>query len=292
MSTHSSHGPAGSPSTVTSLPGVTAQAGEAPVDAAFYASRGSPEGRYLAGAGKPIGRQVTDLQGQRADAAVKDQQSQGAVERAEKTDKDRKESHRGGDRPWLLRWFIPVGIVAEAVTAYVAVEVLVASRPLAEGLSMLTALIGGGLACILANRRLNQLSVPGIARIIEGVFVAVLTVLRYESLHVQGADALTAGGAAALAAIISALGLLGIEEIVVETRTFGVFLSSLRVSWKRWRCAHAATRLAKIQARIDAAAEKLHQHFLNFLLKTEGLQLDEARRRASALRAALTESET
>jgi hypothetical protein len=181
--------------------------------------------------------------------------------------------------------------MAEAVTAYVAMEVLVASFMLAYGLSALTALIGTGMACILANRRLNRLPVPRTARILEGVFVTVLTVLRYESMHVQGADFLTAFSAAALAALISALGLLGIEEIVVETRTSGIFLSTLRVSWKRWRRASATTHLARIQARIEAAAERLQQHFLDFLLKTEGLPLDEARRHAAALRAALTDRE-
>ena len=96
-------------------------------------------------------------------------------------------------------------------------------------------------------------------------------------------------GAAILAALISALGLLGIEEIVAETRTLSIFLSTLQVTWKRWRLTAATARLAEIQARIKAAAGKLQQHFLDFLLKAEGLPLDEARQRAAALRAALTD---
>ena len=234
-------------------------------------------------------RQVTDLRDQEADAAVQAEESRAALERAEGIDKERKDDHRGGDRTWLLRLLISVAIAAEAVTAYVAMEALVASRSLAVGLSVLAALVGAGMACALANRRLNRLPVPTAARILEGIFVAVVTVLRYASLYIQGADILTAVGAAMLAALISALGLLGIEEIVVETRTFSIFLSTLQVTWKRWRLAAATARLAKIQARIKAAAGKLQQHFLNFLLKTEGLALDEARQRAAALRAALTD---
>ena len=186
MSIIPAHGPEGQSRRMTAIP-----------DAVFHASHGSPESRYLGGPGKPMSRQVTDLQ------------------------------DRG----------------------------------------------------------------PAAARILEGIFVTVLTVLRYDSLHIQGAGVLTAAGAAALAALISALGLLGIEEIVVETRTFGIFLSTLRVSWKRWRYAAATARLARIQARIKAAAGKLQQHFLDFLLKTEGLPLDDARRRAADFKAALTDRE-
>jgi len=255
-------------------------------------SRVSPEGRYLAGPGKPVYRHVSDLQSREANAVVKVKECQGAVERAENTDKERKENHRGGDRTWLLRLLILIAILAEAVTAYVAMEALVASQTLAFGLAGLAALIGAGMACILANRRLNRLPVSTAARILEGSFVAVLTVLRYESLRIQGADFLTSGGAAALAALISALALLGIEEIVVETRPFSIFLSTLLVSWQRWRYAAAATTLARIQARIKAAAGKLQQHFLDFLLKTEGLPLDHARERAAALKAALTDGTT
>lgn len=255
------------------------------------ANRGSPEGHYLSGVGKPLYRRVSDLQGQEADAAVKVEESDGAVERAEDTDREQKENHRGGDRTWLLRFLIPVATLAEIVTAYVAMEALVASQALAAGLSTLAAVIGAGMACILANRRLNRLPVPPVARVLEGIFVSVLTVLRYDSLHIQGAGVLTAVGAAALAALISALGLLGIEEIIVETRTFAIFVSTLRVTWRRWRAAAAVARLARIQARIDAAAGKLQRQFLDFLLKTEGLPLDQARQRAAALKAALTDDE-
>lgn len=245
----------------------------------------------MAGPGKPVHRHVADLRDQEAAAAVKVKESRDAKERAESTDKKRKDDHRGGDRTWLLRLGIPVAVMAEAVTAYVAMEALVASQLLAIGLSALAAVIGAGMACALANRRLNQLPVPTAARILEGIFVAVITVLRYASLHIQGADVLTAAGAAMLAALISALGLLGIEEIIVETRTFDIFLSTLQVTWKRRRHAAAMAHLARIQASIKATTNKLHQHFLDFLLKIEGLPLDEARQRAAAFKAALTDGE-
>ena len=286
MSTDS-YGPKAPPSPVTALPGVGQGTPDA-ADAAPPAGQGA-EGRYLAGPGKAVSRHISDLQDRRAEAAVKVEQSQDGVERAENTGNERKEGHRGGDRSWLLRLVIPVAVLAEAVTAYVAMEALVTRQSLAIGLAVLAALTGAGMACALANRRLNQAPpVPAAARVLEGAFVAVLTVLRYTSLHILGAGLLTAAGGAALAALISALGLLGIEEIVVETRTFGLFLSSLRVFWKRWRHAAATTHLAKIQARIEAAAEKLRQHYLHFLLKTEGVPLAEAQRYAANLKAALT----
>ena len=251
-------------------------------------NRGSPEGRYTGGSGKPVVRHVADQQDRRADKKVKVTRLQADVQRAEATEQERKANHRGGDRTWLLRTVIPVAILAEAVTAYVAVESLVASQSLAVGLAGLAALIGAGLACALANRRLNRLPVSGAVRVLEGLFVAVLTALRYDSLHILGAGVLTAAGAAALAALISALGLLGIEEIIFETRTFAMFLAGLRAAWKRWRCAGATASLTQAESRIEAAADKLQQHCFDYLLKTEGLQLDEARRRAAALRAALT----
>jgi hypothetical protein len=238
-----------------------------------------------------VSRQVSELQARRADAAVKVADAQGAVLRAEGADQERKENHRGGDRTWLLRWLIPIAVLAEAVTAYVAMEALVASQSLAIALAVLAALIGAGMACTLANRRLSQLPVPNAARVLEGIFVVVLTALRYDSLHIQGAGPLTAVGGAALAGLISALGLLGIEEIVVETRTLSMFLGTLRLSWKRWRHAAAETRLARIQAKVQTAAYKLQRHFLDFLLKSEGLPLNEARTRAASLKAALTDTE-
>jgi hypothetical protein len=255
------------------------------------ASRGSPEGRFLAGPGKPAYHHLNDLKGRKADMTAKVKESQDALEHAESMNNERMDNHRGGGRTWLLRLLILVAILAEAVTAYVAMEALVASQLLAIGLSVLAALIGAGMACVLANRRLDRLPVPTAARILEGIFVAVVTVLRYASLHIQGADVLTAAGAALLAALISALGLLGIEEIVVETRTFSIFLSALQASWKRSRCAVAKARLDRIRARIKATADNLQRHFLDFLLKTEGLPLDEARQRSAALKAALTDGE-
>src|SRR5262245_5838871 len=119
MSTTSSHGPEGPRNLVTVLPDIAAQDTQAVVDAASPASRGGPEGRYVAGPGKPVTRQVSDLQDQRSEAAVKVEKLRGGVERAESTDKERKENHRGGDRTWLLRALILVLVLAEAVTAYV-----------------------------------------------------------------------------------------------------------------------------------------------------------------------------
>jgi hypothetical protein len=212
--------------------------------------------------------------------------TQTTLGRAETAAESRKARHRGGDRSWLLRLLIPVAIVAEGVTAFVGMEVLVPSVLLADALAGLAALVGAGMAGFLANRRLNRLPVPGAARILEAVFVAVLTLLRFESLHIQGAGLVAAVGGAALAAIISALGLLGIEEILVETQTFGMLTGRLRVAWKRWRCARAASRLSLIQAQVQAAAEKLQQHFLDFLLREE-VPLEEAQQCAAALRCAL-----
>jgi hypothetical protein len=292
MNNYSPQSPEDSSTTLTARSSVPAPRHSADPPAEIPANRGSPEGRYLAGQGKSGYRHVTGLQSQEAAADARRQAAQTAVGHALSTDTDRKDNHRGGDRPWALRLLIPVGVLAEAVTAYVAMEALVTSQSLAVGLSALTATVGCGMACLLANRRLNRLDVPATIRIVEGIFVAVLTVLRYESLSLQGAGYLAAAGAAALAAIISALGLLGIEEIVVETRSFGIFVASLRVSWTRWRSAAAASRLARIRARVHAAAGKLQQHYLDYLLRSEGLALEEARRRAAALRAALADGET
>ena len=141
---------------------------------------------------------------------------------------------------------------------------------------MLRALIGTGMACVFANRRLDRHRVPTAARAVEAVLVTVVAVLRYESLHIQGADLLTALGAALLAGLISALVLLGIEEIVVETRTFAMLMSAVRVSWKRWRLASAQARVAKIQARIESTVITLERHYLESLLQTVGLPLDDA----------------
>jgi hypothetical protein len=281
MSANQSYEPEAS---VTALVG-----GQAVPHTTAPARRGSPEGQFLSGLGKPEARQLSDLQHRGAAAAVEVTESGAALERAETSDRERKDNHRGGDRTWMLRGLIPVAVLAETITAYVAMEALVASQALATGLSFLAALIGAGMACVFANRRLNQLLVPVAARTLEGIFVAVLTALRGDSLYIQGSGLLTAAAGAVLTALISVLGLLGIEEIVFETRTFGMFLASLWVSWKQRRLAVATGRLARIQARTESAADKLQRHFLEFLLKTDELVLEAAQRRAAALRAALTD---
>jgi hypothetical protein len=155
---------------------------------------------------------------------------------------------------------------------------------------MLAAMLGAGMACILANRRLNRLPVPVIARLLEAIFVGVLTLLRYDSLRIQGADLMGAAGGAALAAFISAVGLVGIEEVVVESHTLPIFVGELQVRYRRWRRARAAARLGRVQARLEAAGKKVRQAFLQFLVKEE-VPLDESRRRAEALRSALVGSE-
>lgn len=253
-------------------------------------SRGSPERAYLTGSGKPLNRYISELKDRGAAATARGTEAQTALERAENTAGERVTHHRGGDHSWLLRLFIALGLLAEAVTAFVGMEVLVPSVTLAVGLASLAALTGGGMAAVFANRRLNRLPVPGAARILEGIFVGVLTALRYDSLHVQGAGWVAAAGGAALAALISALGLLGIEEVLVETHTFRVFVSKAWVSYRSWRCTRAAASLGRIQAKVEAGAEKLQQHYLDFLLR-EDVPLDEARQHAVALRHALVDSE-
>lgn len=287
MTSRSHHEPSGPPAQVN---GLSAEPGRDRRLAAGVIRRegGSPEGRYLSGPGKPLARQVTSLQEEHAAAAVTNARSQEAVGRAEDTAREQQAKHRGGERPWLLRLLIVVAFLAEAITAYVALQALVDSQPLAVGLSVLTAGIGTGMACLLANHRLNRLRVAWPARALEAVFVSVLTALRYQSLAIQGSTILAAAGAAALAALISTLGLAGIEELVVETRTLPLSLATAQLAWARWRRAAAAARLADLQASIAATAATLQQDFLDFLLRTEGLPLDRARRRAAALAAALT----
>lgn len=255
------------------------------------ASRGSPEGRFMNEPGKALARRLGELKDRRASADVGVIETQRIRDRAETALETRQARHRGGQLSWLLRPLIPVAIVAEGVTAYVAMEVLVPSRTLATGLAALAAFVGAGLAGVLANRRLNQLPVPASARALEGIFVLVLTLLRYDSLHIQGADPVAAAGGAGLAALISALALLGIEEVLVETQTFAIFVGKIRAAWNRRRHDQAITQQNMIRAQVQATAEKLEQHFVNFLLK-EGTPLDEARQRAAALRIALTSSET
>lgn len=253
------------------------------------ASRGSPEGRFMSEPGKALGRRLAELKDHRASADVRVTETRRTRDRAEAALEARRARHRGGHLSWLLRPLIPVAIVAEGVTAYVAMEVLVPSRTLATGLAALAALVGAGLAGVLANRRLNQLPVPATARALEGIFVLVLTLLRYDSLHIQGADPVAAAGGAALAALISALGLLGIEEFVVETQTFAIFTGKIRAAWTRRRHDQAVTGQNMIRAQVQATGEKLEQHFVNFLL-AEGMPLNEAGQRAAALKAALTSS--
>jgi len=150
-----------------------------PADAA---STHGPEDRYLTGPGRIMYRHVIDLQNQAARAAARASQSRAALKQAELMEMSRQYHHRGGDRPWLLRVLIVLAVTAEAVTAYVSLDILAANRPLAVGLSALAALAAGALACILADRRLERLGVPLTARLLEGIFVGVLATLRFESL--------------------------------------------------------------------------------------------------------------
>jgi len=253
------------------------------------ASHSSPAGRYVIEAGKAIVRRLAELKDRKARARVKVVKTERSRRHADAAAEERRARHRGGDRTWLLRLLIPMAIVAEGVTAYVGMEVLVSSRQLAIGLATLAAVVGAGMAGALANRRLNQDPVPTGARVLEAVFVIVLTLLRYDSLHVQGDDPVAAAGGAGLAALISALGLLGIEEILVETQTFGVFVGRVRAAWHRRQHDRATTQLDMVCAQVEATGEKLEQHCVDFLLK-EGMSLGEARQHAVELRSALANS--
>jgi hypothetical protein len=252
---------------------------------------GNTEAGFLSGPGKSVSRRLIELLGRRTAALARVTQSEETAGRARYAAEQRKHGHQGGNRSWLLRLLIGLGLAAEALTAYVGMEVLVASQALAAGLSVLTALVGTGMACLLANRRLNGLSVPVTVRILEGAFVAVLTVLRFESLSVQGAGYPTAAGAAGLAALISALALIGIEEIIFETHTFAVFTGALRAHWANWRRTRAVADLTATEAAARAAATKLQRHYLDYLLRTEGLSLTDAESRAAALKTALIRGE-
>lgn len=250
------------------------------------APRGSPEGRFLATMGRPLNRHLSDLSHREAQTRARLQEREIALQDAEHLVESRMTRHRGGHRPWPLRLFILPALAAEGLTAFVGMEVLVPSVPLATGLAGLAALVGAGIAAVLANRRLNQLPVSGAARTLEVIFVAALTVLRYDSLHVQGADLVAAGGGAVLAALISALGLLGIEEVLVETHTFGIFASRLQAAFRRGRCTRSRNRLGRTEARAESAQAALQQNFLEFLLN-EGVGLDEAQGRCMSLHCAL-----
>jgi hypothetical protein len=266
--------------------GSPASAGS-PISGGSPAVLSSPEGRFLAIAGKPLSRLISDLKDRWAAALVRVRGTAAALDHAIAAASERRAHHRGGDRPWLLRLTIPLATGAEALTAFVAMEVLVSTTGLAFGLAAMTALVGAGIACIIANRRLHRLAVPASARAAEIAFVVVLTLLRFVSLDVQSTDALAALGGAALAALISAVALLAIEEVVVETDTFGVFLSRARVSLRRRQSVRAMSQLASCQARLDTTGQKFEQHFLDFLLKAEGFPLAEAEQRARALRIAI-----
>ena len=255
------------------------------------ASGGSPEGRFLGSAGKPVSRQIAELKEHVVALVVRVKDAMAAMNHAIATADERKAHHRGGNRPWPLRLIIPVATGAEALTAFVAMEVLVSTVALAFGLAIMSALVGAGTACMIANWRLDRRPVPTFARVAEVAFVGVLTLLRYVSLNVQSSDPMAAIGGAALAALISAIALLAIEEAVVETDTFSVFLSRWRVWFRRRQWSRAESRLAGCQARLEATGEKFQQHFLDFLLKAEGLPLDEAQQRAKALKAAICEPE-
>jgi hypothetical protein len=254
-------------------------------------SGGGPEGRFLASAGKPLGRLISELKERCAAALARVRGTAAALDHATSVAGERRAHHRGGDRPWPLRLTIPLAAAAEALTAFVAMEVLVSTTGLAFGLAVMTALVGAGTACMIANRRLHLLGVPASLRAVEIAFVAALTVLRFVSLDVQNPDALAALGGAALAALISAVALLAIEEVVVETDTFGVFVSRVRVWSRRRQSARARAQLASCQARLDATGEKFEQHFLDFLLKAEGFPLAEAQQRAMALRSAICKTD-
>jgi hypothetical protein len=247
----------------------------------------SAEGSYLAGPGRTLNRHITDLRHRQLAARSQSQQSAGTHTRAERAAREQALGHRGGSLSWLLRCLILVGVTAEAVTAYVGVAAIVTTQALAISLSVLTAFVGAGTACLIANRRLNRLSVPVTARLLEGVFVVALSGLRYASLRTLGVGALDAGGAAALALLISTLGLAGIEEIVVETQTFTMWLKSIKASYWQWRHTAATARMRQLDAGIEAALTRFEQDFLGFLLWAEGLPLDQASERAAALRAAM-----
>jgi hypothetical protein len=196
-----------------------------------------------------------------------------AVKIAERTAKERQ--RRREYHSWHLvfpRLTKAVGVILIAlldltvfVTAYLAVRALIVSPLLAIGLAVLAALLGGGVACSLARRRLDRPPVPAAARVLEGIFVSALGLLRYDSLRIQGGDVVMAVRAAALATTISAIGLLMIEEIAVGTSAFGT-RASLRWTKAHQRARHHNLRQAKSKrgtaharlCRVDRASQR-HQ---------------------------------
>ncbi|MGH3276270.1 MAG: hypothetical protein ACRDNZ_18330, partial [Streptosporangiaceae bacterium] len=109
-------------------------------------SRGSPEGRFLASAGKALHRHIAELKERLAGAKAGIKGAVAALNHAVDLADERKAQHRGGDRPWPVRLIIPVAVVAEALTAFVAMEALVSSVELAVGLALMAALVGAGTA--------------------------------------------------------------------------------------------------------------------------------------------------
>ena len=167
------------------------------------------EGRFLAGPGKSLNRQVTELKERKADLTVRERESRSAADRAEDVASTRQAHHRGSDHSWLLRLVIAVAIVAVGMTAFVGMEILVPSLLPAVGLA---AAVGAGMACAPANRRLIRTRMHNSGRLMQGIFVGVLTALRYASLHVQGADWAAAAGGAALAARPAAIPFWGVLD--------------------------------------------------------------------------------
>jgi hypothetical protein len=254
-------------------------------------SLGRTAAGFLSGPGKALYQHVAELVSRKRHGAAREVRTRESADRTQQAAQECQQSHPGGNRTWLLRLLIPVGWAAEAVTAYVGVEALVASQSLAVGLSALTATVGVGLACLLAARKLDGIGVPAAVRILEVIFVGTLTVLRYESLSILGSGYPTAAGAAGLAALISLLGLLGVEEIVVKTHTFAIFAARLKASWAHWRWRGAAAALAASTAAAEAAADKLQRRYVEYLVRTAELPPEVANERAVALRIALTGSE-
>lgn len=287
-STQTSRGPEG---TVQALPGAMATDRRSGPSAAGQPDPGRTAAGFMSGPGKPLSQYLTELVSRVRHGTAREAKTRESADRARQRAEKRQQAHSGGNHTWLLRLLILVGGMAEALTAYVGIEALVTSQSLAVGLSALTAAVGVGLACLLATRRLEGLGVPVTVRILEAAFVATLTVLRYESLSIQGSGYLTAGGAAGLAALISALGLLGIEEIVAKTHTFAIFAATLRASWTQWRWRRAAAALATATATAEATGDKLQRRYVEYLVRTGELSPEEARVRAVALRTALTSTE-
>ena len=243
---------------------------------------GSAESRYLTGPGKPLSSRAGTMRAREAAAAARAQAARIAVEHAENADEERRSRHQGSGSG-LIRLLIPAVILAEAVMIYMAMQFMIRAQVLAAVLAVLAALAGVGLAWTIAGRRLTHPSLRGAVRILEGFFVAAVTALRYESVRVQQHASRTAPVAAALTAISTALALGAVEVIAAETRTFGTFLGTMRVSWKRWRYSAATTRLARARKKGGTVTAQLQQDFLNFLLKTEGLPFGLAQLRSAAL---------